>query len=392
MTIERYNSIAISLHWLIAFFLIGLLAMGKYMTQLEAADPLRFTLTQWHKSFGITVLVLTILRVIWRITHKPPALPTTTTRFEYITSHATHLLMYVLMVVIPVSGWVLVSASPLNLETVLFGVIPWPHISYISSVADKAALTEQSDLVHMWLANALLVLVLLHVAGALFHQVIRRDGLISRMLVSGSHKDAQDLNHGIVAGVLIAGAGGFFLANKTESGITASNPVASVERSFPARVSEALMTPTVGFTALQLGEPVTGTFGEVEVNLQIDHADLSSSILTATVVTGTVTSGDAQLDATMVTADWFASDEFPTAEFVSTNFAKADSNSYAVRGEITIRSVTKPVEFVMSLESEIGSGEFRINRSDFGVGDAGQDEFVDPEVVIRFEVQNRSVE
>ena len=108
---KRYTSVAISLHWLIAFFLIGLLAMGKYMTHLEETDPLRFTLTQWHKSFGITVLFLAALRVIWRFTHKPPALPVNTPRFERVASHAAHLLMYLLMVVIPLSGCLLYTSD-----------------------------------------------------------------------------------------------------------------------------------------------------------------------------------------------------------------------------------------------------------------------------------------
>jgi len=402
MTTERYNSIAISLHWLIAFFLIGLLAMGKYMTHLDVADPLRFTLTQWHKSFGITVLVLAVLRVFWRFTHKPPALPATTTQFENIASHATHLLMYVLMVVIPVSGWALVSASPLNLETLLFGLIPWPHIAFVSSVTDKVTFTEQTGLVHMWLANALLALVLLHVIAALFHQIIRRDGLISRMLVSDSHRDSHDLNHGIVAGVLLAGAGSLFLAsevvanrvavNKIDGPGVVSNQVTNAESSNSGAESEISVRSSVGFTALQLGEPVTATFGDVQVNLQIDNTDPPGSTLSATVVTSTVTSGDSQLDGTMVTADWFASDEFPTAEFVSTNFERISNNSYAVTGELKIKGVTQPVEFVMAVEADIGRGEFKINRSVFGVGDAGQDEFVDPEVVIRFEVRNKSEE
>ena len=192
--IKRYTSVAISLHWLIAFFLIGLLAMGKYMTHLEEADPLRFTLTQWHKSFGITVLFLAVVRVLWRVTHKPPVLPVNTPRFESVASHATHVLMYLLMVVIPLSGWVFVSVSPLNLETLLFGAIPWPHISFLSSLPEKESLSVQAGQLHMWLANTLLLLVLLHTCAALFHQIVQRDRLLLRMWMSDSHRDSGDLN------------------------------------------------------------------------------------------------------------------------------------------------------------------------------------------------------
>ena len=71
---SRYTSVAISLHWLIALLIIGLIAIGKYMDGLEETDHLRFELIQWHKSFGILVLLLIVIRILWRLTHKPPRL------------------------------------------------------------------------------------------------------------------------------------------------------------------------------------------------------------------------------------------------------------------------------------------------------------------------------
>ena len=388
---KRYTSVAISLHWLIAFFLIGLLAMGKYMTHLEETDPLRFTLTQWHKSFGITVLFLAALRVIWRFTHKPPALPVNTPRFERVASHAAHLLMYLLMVVIPLSGWVFVSVSPLNLETLLFTIIPWPHISFLSSMPEREALAAQAGLVHMWLANTLLLLVIVHVCAAFFHQIVQRDGLISRMLMSDSHRDTHDLNHGIIAGILLAGAGGLFLydsIDKTES-VNNTGVVSTSESDDLSNDSGAAgIVAAVGFTAIQSGQPLVGTFNEVTVDLFINDAEPELSELSATVATATVSTGDSQMDGTIVTADWFAADEFPEAAFMSSNFEKNDNNSYTVTGDMTIRGTTRPVEFVLSLEAGVGRGEFTINRRDFGIGDAGQDEFVDSEVMIEFAVQS----
>jgi len=166
---KRYTSIAISLHWLIAILVIGLIAIGKYMNELEETDHLRFVLIQWHKSFGILVLLLVLLRIVWRITHRPPRLSSSISAWERIAASTTHLFFYLLMVVIPVSGWVMVSASPLNLATELFGAIPWPHLPLEASalLADKEAISERSVQAHHFLANGLLVLVLLHIAAAL---------------------------------------------------------------------------------------------------------------------------------------------------------------------------------------------------------------------------------
>ena len=407
---KRYTSVAISLHWLIAFFLIGLLAMGKYMTHLDETDPLRFTLTQWHKSFGITVFFLAVVRVLWRFTHRPPALPVNTPHFQSAASHATHLLMYLLMVVIPVSGWVFVSVSPLNLETVLYGVVPWPHISFLSSIPEKEALSVQAGQLHMWLANTLLLLILLHVCAALFHQLVQRDRLLSRMWVSDGHRDARDLNHGIVAGFLLIFAGGLFLYDSTNQAESVNEDVVSANDSGVSGAGESVTDSSsaassansnavsgtasvpaqVGFTAIQSSAPLIGKFTEVSVDLFIDEANPERSTLSATVATASVSSGDSQLDGTMVTSGWFASDEFPEATFLSSTFEQIDNSSYRVTGDMTIKGTTREVEFVLLLEAGVGRGEFSIDRVDYGVGDQGQDEFVNPIVVIQFSVQNRA--
>lgn len=384
--VQRYNSVAISLHWLIALFILGLLAMGKYMTHLEVDDPLRYTLTQWHKSFGITVLFLALFRVIWRFTHRPPALPDGTHRFEKLGSRLTHFALYLLMVVIPVSGWVMVSASPLNLETLLFGVIPWPHISYFTSLPEREQIAEQSALLHLWLGNITLLLVMLHTVAALFHQWVHKDNLISRMVVSDVHRKSGDLSHALVPGLLLAAAGGLFLTVSLNSqGVI---PSAANNSEDPSGGSD--VPSTVGFTATQSGDLLAGEFTDVKVELSLDEQAIESSTLSATVMTGSVFSNDAQLDATMVTSDWFASEEFPQATFQSSSFEKTGDTIYTVTGELSIRGNTHTVEFDLVLEDAVGHGEFIINRTDYGIGDGGQDEFVDQEVLLRFKVRNSS--
>lgn len=391
--VQRYNSVAISLHWLIAFFIVSLLAMGKYMTHLEVDDPLRYTLTQLHKSVGITLLLLALFRVFWRLTHKPPALPESTTGFEKIGSQLTHAALYLLMVVIPVSGWIMVSASPLNMETVLFGVVPWPHISFLTTVSDREVVADRAVLIHTWLANGILLLVLLHTIAALFHQWVRKDRLISRMVVSSFHRNAGDLNNGLVAGVLIAAAGSVFLVSTMNTQSVAGQGilggVSAADTSEPAAATDR-MPATAGFAAVQTGEPLIGEFGEVQATLKLDKQAPEASSLIAVVMTGSVKSNDAQLDATMVTADWFASEEFPESTFQSTGFEQTSESAYMVTGDLTLKGNTRSVQFELLLEDGVGGGEFTINRSDFGVGDDGQDDFVDDEVVIRFSVPDDS--
>lgn len=364
--------------------------MGKYMTHLEVSDPIRYTLTQWHKSGGITVLLLASFRLIWRFTHKPPALPAGTNQFEKFASHLTHMTLYLLMVVLPVSGWVMVSASPLDIQTVLYGVLPWPHISYFTAFPEREMIEGQAALVHLWLGNIILLLVVLHTSAALFHQWVHKDNLISRMVVSDFHRKSGDLGHGLVAGVLLAAAAGLFLTFtvKNQGVSIAVQGTADLVNETNASTQQTPGPATVGFTAVQSGSPVIGEFTDVEVELFIDKQALESSSLSATVMTGSVKSSDTQLEATMVTRNWFASKEFPQATFKSSGFVQNNESNYLVTGELTIRGISHTVEFELLLEEGVGRGEFNIDRSDFSIGDGGQDHFVDKEVAVWFTVHD----
>jgi cytochrome b561 len=182
---ERYTSVAIALHWLIAIMVIGQLAGGFYMHNLprEQAE-LKFQLYQLHKSFGVSVLVLTLVRVGWRLTHKPPALPEKMAGWEKLLARGAHLGFYVLLIAMPLVGWAIVSSSPLadSIQTYLFGVIHWPHLPFFEGVEDRKGLSHDFEELHEYLAFAMIGLIGLHVAAAVKHQIIDRDEVLSHML------------------------------------------------------------------------------------------------------------------------------------------------------------------------------------------------------------------
>jgi cytochrome b561 len=178
----RYSAVAIVLHWLIALGIIALLAMGLVMTQLKLAPAVLFPLYQLHKSVGITVLFLVVLRVIWRLTHRPPALPAAMPAPERAASSVAHLLLYGLMLYMPLTGWAVVSTSPLNIPTVLYGLVPWPHLPVLSGLTDKKPVEAVLETLHAWGAWVVIGVVTLHVAAALRHHLITRDDILHRML------------------------------------------------------------------------------------------------------------------------------------------------------------------------------------------------------------------
>ena len=174
----RYTLTAVALHWVLGLGLVALFALGVYMADLPFS-PWRLKLYNWHKWAGVTILALSTLRLVWRITHRPPALPVAMEAampaWQRTAHHATHHALYALFFVVPLVGWAYSSAA--GFPIVVFGVLPLPDFVPV----DKA-LAELIKPWHEITAFALAGLVVLHVAAALKHQLIDRDGLLTRML------------------------------------------------------------------------------------------------------------------------------------------------------------------------------------------------------------------
>lgn len=178
---HRYTAVAIALHWMIAAAIITIASIGLVMTHVKLTPLMQFKLFQLHKSIGITILLLVVLRLAWRLTHRPPALPAEMPRREKQAAEGTHLALYGLMLGMPLVGWTVVSASPLNIPTVLYGVLPWPHLPMPPGVS-KATLSPILAAIHAYGAYVLIGLVAVHAAAALRHHVWLRDDILRRMI------------------------------------------------------------------------------------------------------------------------------------------------------------------------------------------------------------------
>jgi cytochrome b561 len=172
-----YHPLSVALHWVLGLALVGMFIMGLYMTGLPFS-PQRLRLYNWHKWAGVLVLSLSFVRLMWRLTHRPPALPATIEAdmpaWQRRAHHATHFGLYALFFATPLLGWAYSSAA--GFPIVLFGVLPLPDFVPVSE-----GLAEALKPLHKFSALAMAALVLLHVAGALKHQLIDRDGLLRRM-------------------------------------------------------------------------------------------------------------------------------------------------------------------------------------------------------------------
>jgi cytochrome b561 len=177
----QYNPVSIILHWVLGFALVAIFCFGIYMADLPFS-PARLKLFNWHKWAGISILALSALRLLWRLSHPAPALPPKTVQampaWQLKAHHATHIALYALFFVVPLIGWAYTSAS--GFPVVLFGQFPLPDL--LGADKELAALIKPW---HQISAYALATLVGLHVAAALKHQWIDRDGLLQRMSLRG---------------------------------------------------------------------------------------------------------------------------------------------------------------------------------------------------------------
>lgn len=175
---SRYSRMAIWLHWLIALLIIGQLIGGKIMTWMGPTS-LKFEIYQYHKSIGIMILLLSLLRLGWRLAHKPPALPEGMKAWERRAASLSHKGFYALMIGIPLSGWAMVSASTFGIKTKLFKTLPWPHIPGVPQSKD---LETGLKTLHEYLGVLIFLLLAMHIGAALKHHFKDKDDVLTRMI------------------------------------------------------------------------------------------------------------------------------------------------------------------------------------------------------------------
>ena len=187
--VSRYTRVAILLHWTIALLILANVVLGlsaAWLPPSVLSDVQARVVVDTHKSIGITVLGLAIVRVLWRLTHRPPPLPTEFPGWEKAAAHFAHAFLYVLIFALPLSGWMHDSAwsAAASHPMYLFGLVPWPRIGFLMHLdpALKDQLHTQLGTLHTACGYALYGVLMLHVLGALKHQWIDRHPVIGRML------------------------------------------------------------------------------------------------------------------------------------------------------------------------------------------------------------------
>ena len=177
---DHYDAVAVMLHWTMALGIFVLIGLGLAMKHAGLPKARVFQLFQLHKSIGIVVLLLAAARLAWRFVRSAPPLPDALPALERQAARAGHAALYVFMLALPLTGWAVVSTAPLNIPTVLFGLIPWPHIWFLADLPNKAPAFAVAQALHKYGAYALIAVVAGHVGAALRHAV-KGDVPLARM-------------------------------------------------------------------------------------------------------------------------------------------------------------------------------------------------------------------
>ena len=172
---ERYTTTAIVFHWLIALLIIGTFSLGLVMSDMPGITPTKLKYYSWHKWSGVTILGLAALRLLWRLKNSAPEYPAGMPHWQKGAAHGLHGLLYVLMFAVPLSGYFYSLSA--GVPVVYFGLFPLPVL-----IDPDPALKPVLKALHYWLNMGMLGAVALHVAAALKHQFVDRDGVLKRML------------------------------------------------------------------------------------------------------------------------------------------------------------------------------------------------------------------
>lgn len=392
MAPTRYSLGAIVLHWLIAAALAFQIIFAESLEGPRGPDL--FARFQLHKSVGITILLLSVLRVGWRLIAPRPA-PVPGPKWAITLSSLVHLGFYVVMIGAPLTGWILVSTSDIKVDTLLFGSIPWPNLPVPQWMG------EPSEEIHEILPNVGIALLVLHVAGALRHQYLLGTPILARMLPGGRGKAigavalaAAIMVGGIVLGKIVdpKGASAAPAAKAQTEAEPAAAPAAvpePVAAAQPIAAEEAQAKPAddvasaprtwaqapggrLGFTAQWNGEPVTGSFGKWSSTILFAPDALEASKVDVSIDLASVDTGDSQRDGTLSDTDFFDTSRFAKASYRATSFQALGGDRYRADGTLTLRGVSKPVPLAFTLsitgDKARARGTARIDRTSFGVG------------------------
>jgi cytochrome b561/polyisoprenoid-binding protein YceI len=370
-TDDAYGLVHKTLHWLIAVLIIGLLPVGLGMTQLENS-PFKLEVFAMHKSFGLVVFFLGVIRILWRFFSIRPDHLETHKGWEVNLASAAHFWLYVCIIGMPLTGWLMSSAAEFPVP--FFGY-QMPHL-----LGKDPALAQTFERAHGILGYTLLVVLALHAAGALKHHLIDKDVTLKRMTWPKAGWGIviaivlyMGISYGLSAGNIL-GIGKNSVRSGAEIAVAKPVPRAPTDTSNLSEYEWAIEKDQsrLSFRTTLYGSEFEGTFSDFGGKIIFNPDDLSSSSADITINMKQAATGDFDRDANLQYGEWFDSENYPEARFQTIQFEQMEEGRYLAIGNLTIRGVTLPVSlpFTLLIEGDTAKmeGEALLNRLDYGIG------------------------
>jgi cytochrome b561/polyisoprenoid-binding protein YceI len=374
-TARHYGSVARTLHWLTALLILTALPLGLYANRLpfdtDAAVAWKTAVFSLHKTLGVSTFLVAVIRILWALSQPRPLPLHPDRRVETFLANLVHWALYLSLVLVPLTGWVEHAAS------VGYAPILWPLGQDLPLVPKSVPLSVLASELHLIFTKVLIGSILLHIAGALKHGLIDRDGTLARMVTGRAAGPAAAAPQRAFAPALVAlmiyAAGAAFALSRGPS------EAATVVTPAPAAVADGnwqVEGGSLGFTVRQMGADVAGGFARWSATITFDPAVTSGKAGSVTVMidTGSLSVGPVSEQAKG--SEFLDVARYPQAVF-SADILR-DGTGYIADGTIDLRGVTFPARLPFSLtlagDTATMTGRTTLDRRDFGIGHGYPDE------------------
>lgn len=368
-THQSYGSVARSLHWLTALLILTAIPLGLYANALPfdsaTAAAYKFQVFSLHKTLGVTIFFVALVRILWALTQPRPVPLHPERRVETFAAESVHWMLYISLVVVPLSGWVRHAAID------GFAPILWPFGQDLPFIAKSEPLSNAASALHLAFTKLLIAALLLHIAGALKHVFIDRDHTLNRMLRgtpagSGAHRGT--LAPLATALAIYAAGAGIAIALIPPAPETPGAAAAATTGNW--QVTEG----SLGLTVKQAGAKVTGQFANWNAEIAFDPAASSGNAVTVTIDTASLSLGSVTPQAQM--PEFFDVATHPTATFTAE--IQPEGDAYAATGSLSLRGVTQPLTlpFTLQIDGDTATmqGSATLDRRDYAMGASYPDE------------------
>jgi len=350
------------LHWLIAGLIVGQFVLAKLAELAKESNQIldQLALLANHKSIGMTILSLAIVRLIIRIKIKPPSLPHSMARWQCFASHVSHVLLYGFLFALPVTGWLMSSAKAYSVSW--FNLFAFPDL-----VSPSEALAENLHTAHHYLGEALFVIALIHILAALKHHFVDKDDVLKRMASIGGYWLF------VVTGTIVILVFGRFFG-------TEENQAAQPQLTQTSSEFQASKLPLwkinyndsfIKFSGDQAGAPFSGEWQRWHADIQFDATRLNETRFNVTIHPDSVFSNDQERDDHIRSTDFFDVARFTESVFQAQEF-NVDGDGYITTGQLQMKGFTSEATLNFKVDEISGkyvlTGQATLDRLVWNIG------------------------